>query len=367
MSFIEKVTFEGIPLEMRGKRAPEVETGCQLELLLGTLRSIHGKIVNYCESTANVIEIRRGEKLANTRWNQCTLFTKVSPEDLFDSWLVLELVKGPDFLGECHVDMGRVSLDDRPVWFPFSAKGSSSHRGSISQITTGGQTPPSARELARRLRMRGLAAGSQSQSEEQDDSSGQSSPCASSLLRPEVAWEVLGTLGPPGAVLTCRSAPTSRRGSAQSDRGAIGIDGGQDERGSAPSTPAMPRSLPPSRRGSFAIAVEEVINRSRRSSVAFQRVPDFLGRQLPEIPDGDRPDPAMLRNRRNSAWNPREVGYDRRSQFERTDSLRAINPTRRTSADFRGDFGVDSRNRQRKSMTPYYGAADGSKFSPRYF
>lgn len=31
--------------------------------------------------------------------------------------------------------------------------------------------------------------------EEQDDSSGQSSPCASSLLRPEVAWEVLGTLG----------------------------------------------------------------------------------------------------------------------------------------------------------------------------
>ena len=105
--------------------------------------------------------------------------------------------------------------------------------------------------------------------EEQDDSSGQSSPCASSLLRPEVAWEVLGTLGPPGTVLTCRSAPTSRRGSAQSDRGAIGIDGAQEDgRGSAPSTPAMPRSLPPSRRGSFAIAVEEVINRSRRGNVS---------------------------------------------------------------------------------------------------
>lgn len=108
-----------------------------------------------------------GEKLANTRWNQCVLFTKVSPEDLFDSWLIVELVRGPDFLGECHVDMGRVSLDDRPVWFPFSAKGSSSHRGSISQIVSpGGNTPPSARELARRLRMR-MAAGSQSQSGKQ--------------------------------------------------------------------------------------------------------------------------------------------------------------------------------------------------------
>ena len=89
----------------------------------------------------------------------------MSPEDLFDSWLVMELVRGADFLGECHVDMGRVSLDDRPVWFPFSSKGSSSHRGSISQIINSqpGTTTPSARELARRLRMRGLAA-SQSQS-----------------------------------------------------------------------------------------------------------------------------------------------------------------------------------------------------------
>ena len=102
--------------------------------------------------------------------------------------------------------------------------------------------------------------------EEQDDSSGQSSPCASSLLRPEVAWEVLGTLGPPGVVLTCRSAPTSRRGSAQSDRGVIGVDDGQNERGSLPSTPQMPRSLPPSRRGSFAVAVEEVISRGRRGN-----------------------------------------------------------------------------------------------------
>jgi len=109
----------------------------------------------------------RGEKIANTRWNQCVLFTKVSPEDLFDSWLILELARGPDFLGESHIDMGRVSLDDRPVWFPFSAKGSSSHRGSISQIINpGGNTPPGARELARRLRMR-MAAGSQSQSGEE--------------------------------------------------------------------------------------------------------------------------------------------------------------------------------------------------------
>lgn len=101
--------------------------------------------------------------------------------------------------------------------------------------------------------------------EEQDDSSGQSSPCATSLLRPEVAWEMLGTLGPPSANLTSRSAPTSRRGSAQSDRGAIGMDGlGDDGRGSAPSTPALPRSLPPSRRGSFAFAVEQVINQGRR-------------------------------------------------------------------------------------------------------
>lgn len=69
--------------------------------------------------------------------------------------------------------------------------------------------------------------------EEQDDSSGQSSPCASSLLRPEVAWEVLGTLGPPSANLTSRSAPTSRRGSAQSDRVAIGLEV-DDGRGSAP-------------------------------------------------------------------------------------------------------------------------------------
>lgn len=78
----------------------------------------------------------------------------------------MELQRGPEFLGECHVDMGRVSLDDRPVWFPFSSKGTSSHRGSISQIMSAaaGATTPSARELARRLRMRGLAAGSQSQS-----------------------------------------------------------------------------------------------------------------------------------------------------------------------------------------------------------
>jgi hypothetical protein len=111
-----------------------------------------------------MIYIYRGEKVANTRWNQCVLFTKVSPEDLFDSWLILELARGPDFLGESHIDMGRVSLDDRPVWFPFSAKGSSTHRGSISQIINpGGSTPPGARELARRLRMR-IAAGSQSQS-----------------------------------------------------------------------------------------------------------------------------------------------------------------------------------------------------------
>lgn len=214
-----------------------------------------------------LITLRIGDKMANTRWNQCTLFTKVSPEDLFDSWLIMELIRGSvgDFIGEAHVDMGRVSLDDRPVWFPFSSKGTSGHRGSIAQIVSSNNgATPSARELARRLRMRGLA-GSQSQSEEQDDSSGQSSPCASSLLRPEVAWEVLGTLGPPGVVLTCRSAPTSRRGSAQSDRMVI-VEGAQEEsgRGSLPSTPQMPRSLPPSRRGSFAVAVEEVINRSRR-------------------------------------------------------------------------------------------------------
>ncbi|CAL8149108.1 unnamed protein product [Orchesella dallaii] len=77
---------------------------------------------------------------------------------------MIELQRGPDFLGESHDDMGRVSLDDRPVWFPFSAKGSSSHRDSISQIVSpGGKTPPSARELARRLRSR-MDAGSQSQS-----------------------------------------------------------------------------------------------------------------------------------------------------------------------------------------------------------
>jgi len=102
--------------------------------------------------------------------------------------------------------------------------------------------------------------------EEQDDSSGQSSPCASSLLRPEVAWEVLGTLGPPSANLTSRSAPTSRRGSAQSDRGAMGLEV-DDGRGSAPSTPALPRSLPPSRRGSFAVAVEQVISQTRRGEL----------------------------------------------------------------------------------------------------
>jgi hypothetical protein len=59
------------------------------------------------------------------------------------------------------------------------------------------------------------------------------------------------SLGPPSANLTSRSAPTSRRGSAQSDRLAIGleVDDGTG-RGSLPGTPlAMPRSLPPSRRG----------------------------------------------------------------------------------------------------------------------
>lgn len=87
-------------------------------------------------------------------------------------------------------------------------------------------------------------------------------------------------------------------------------------------------------------------------SVAYQqqRAPDYLGRLLPEIPDGG-PDPAMLRNRRTSAWNPREIGFDRRQQFERTDSLRQINPqgagNRRVSADFR-DFSGDARNRQQR-------------------
>lgn len=63
-----------------------------------------------------------------------------------------------------------------------------------------------------------------------------------------------------------------------------------------------------------------------QGSVAFpQRVPDMFMRQLPDIPDGGGIDPSMLRNRRNSAWNPREVaGFDRRGQFERTDSLRAM-------------------------------------------
>lgn len=61
-------------------------------------------------------------------------------------------------------------------------------------------------------------------------------------------------------------------------------------------------------------------------SVAYQqqRVPDMslFIRHLPEIPDGD---PNMMRNqRRNSAWNPREVGFDRRSEFERRDSLRTM-------------------------------------------
>ena len=56
-----------------------------------------------------------------------------------------------------------------------------------------------------------------------------------------------------------------------------------------------------------------------------QRLPDSLGRLLPEIPDGM--DPTMMRNRRTSAYNPREIGFDRRTQFERTDSLRTINTT----------------------------------------
>lgn len=48
--------------------------------------------------------------------------------------------------------------------FTYVCTGSSSHRGSISQIiNAGGSTPPGARDIARRLRMR-MAAGSQSQS-----------------------------------------------------------------------------------------------------------------------------------------------------------------------------------------------------------